>query len=98
MNSLAELVGCQARPWELASDPRLFLRVYLGSNVSYTYRLSGPKSEPELAREVISRLPIALELPEILLLSGAWVLSKGVEAATSLAAAFRPASAEAVLS
>ncbi len=59
MDAMAELLGCSVLTDDLKErDPDLYRRLLFGSLVSTQYRLHGEHALPELAREVIFRLPV----------------------------------------
>ena len=63
MDELAELNGCKPPLKEyIFTDPRLALRLFVGGNVPYVYRLVGPNSWPN-ARQTIWTVPERVKLP-----------------------------------
>ena len=58
-DALARLIGCHPLEHGDLRDPKLWLRLWLGSQIGAQYRLVGPGAEFERAREVLLRLPIA---------------------------------------
>jgi len=61
LDSMAELVGCRPEMGDYLEDPELLYKLLFGSNIGACYRLRGPHADPEAAREVIMRLPVAIE-------------------------------------
>mmetsp|Transcript_109901 Transcript_109901/g.342597 ORF Transcript_109901/g.342597 Transcript_109901/m.342597 type:complete len:573 (-) Transcript_109901:154-1872(-) len=59
MDSMAEHVGCGVRLHRYLLQPRLLVRLCLGSLLPSQYRLSGPGALPELAKAVVLSQPVA---------------------------------------
>ena len=60
MERVAELVGCKPNLlWIFLTDPMLWYKLWFGSHQSAVYRLNGPGARPKLARDFITRLPVA---------------------------------------
>mmetsp|Transcript_64211 Transcript_64211/g.165278 ORF Transcript_64211/g.165278 Transcript_64211/m.165278 type:complete len:574 (+) Transcript_64211:60-1781(+) len=59
MDTMAEDVGCEVQLWRYLLRPRLFVRLCIGSLVPSQYRLVGPGSMPELAKDTVLGLPVA---------------------------------------
>lgn len=59
MDSMAELVGCEVRIWKYILEPKLFVRLCIGSLLPSQYRLDGDGSMPDLAKMTILSLPVA---------------------------------------
>lgn len=76
MESLAELIGCRPRIRDHVFEPRIAYRLLCGSNIAATYRLRGPHAQPERARRMMLRLPVAHSLGEVAGLSVLYVLSR----------------------
>jgi len=66
MDSVAELVGCEVRLWRYMLQPKLFVRLCLGSLLPSQYRLDGPCSLPVLAKATILAVPVAATPPQTL--------------------------------
>jgi dimethylaniline monooxygenase (N-oxide forming) len=66
MDQLAELVGCKPDLADYEDDPELLLKLLAGSNIALCYRLRGPHAMPEFAREVITKLPVAVRKDVVL--------------------------------
>ena len=64
MHDFARMLGCS--PWNIATflNPRLWHRIWFGSQVSSIYRLYGPHSDNEQAKRTIFKLPIAVNVAE----------------------------------
>lgn len=58
MDSMAELVGCEVQLWRYVFQPKLFVRLCIGSLLPCQYRLRGPGRLLE-AKEAVLRLPVA---------------------------------------
>jgi dimethylaniline monooxygenase (N-oxide forming) len=59
MDDVAGLVGCRPRLWKLWwSDRRVWRRVMLGPLTGAQYRLTGPGSRTEAARQTLMRTPV----------------------------------------
>ncbi|WP_394832279.1 NAD(P)-binding protein [Pendulispora rubella] len=61
MDDVANLVGCNPKLEDFLDDPDLLYRLACGSNIAPCYRLVGPHADPEGARKVIMRVPVAME-------------------------------------
>src|SRR5215472_373835 len=61
MDEMADLIGCNPRLADHLGEPELLYRLLCGSNVAACYRLVGPHADPEGAKRLILRLPVALE-------------------------------------
>lgn len=60
MEELAELIGCVANmPYILFTQPKLWWRLWFGSHQAAVYRLHGTDAKPDVAMEIIHRLPVA---------------------------------------
>jgi cation diffusion facilitator CzcD-associated flavoprotein CzcO len=59
MDEVADLIGCAPRMEDYLDEPELLFKLLCGSNIAACYRLRGPQALPELARQVILRLPVA---------------------------------------
>lgn len=59
MDSMAKLIGCMPPKFLLFRNPKVVAKIVFGSQISNQYRLTGPHSDPVIAKEVISKLPIA---------------------------------------
>ncbi|KHN87431.1 Dimethylaniline monooxygenase [N-oxide-forming] 5 [Toxocara canis] len=63
MDEVANLVGCKPQIWKyLLSDPRFALRLFVGANAPYAYRLQGEGSWPG-AKEALNSLPERVKKP-----------------------------------
>eukprot|EP00435_Cladocopium_sp_Y103_P024111 s4102_g5.t2 len=58
MDSMAELIGCEVQLWRYVFQPKLFVRLCIGSLLPCQYRLRGPGRLPEAMTTVLS-LPVA---------------------------------------
>jgi len=65
-DELAAQIGCKPGRQDLLRENFAFrLRFHAGPFVAAQYRLVGPRAKPELARQVISALPIAHPWPQL---------------------------------
>lgn len=71
MDDFAKIVGCS--PWRPSVfwNPRLAYRLWCGSQMPHIYRLFGPHSDYENAKETIFNVPIAWSLLDVALTTGA---------------------------
>lgn len=62
MDSMARKIGCMPDVGllQFLKDPRLFYKLWCGSLLPEQYRFRGPHNDPEMAKEVIKRLPTGL--------------------------------------
>ena len=58
MDDMAELIGCLPNLEDYLDSPELLFHLVFGSNLAITYRLCGPHATPDLARRVITSLPV----------------------------------------
>lgn len=58
MDSMAELIGCEVQLWRYVFQPKLFVRLCIGSLLPCQYRLRGPGRLKEAKTTVLS-LPVA---------------------------------------
>jgi Flavin-binding monooxygenase-like len=58
LDGVAELVDCAPKLTDYLDDPPLLYKLICGSAIGATYRLRGPGADPEMARQVILRLPV----------------------------------------
>jgi hypothetical protein len=70
LDSVAELVGCAPKLTDYLDDPPLLYKYKLicGTTIAATYRLRGPGADPEMARQVILRLPVVRDAVDLALL------------------------------
>jgi dimethylaniline monooxygenase (N-oxide forming) len=68
MNDFAKLIGCS--PWRLSTfiKPKLFYRLWVGSQMPYMYRLHGPHSNFKVAYKTIFNVPVAFKVTDIMIL------------------------------
>ena len=60
MDSLAEIMGCRPPLWRyLLLYPHLWLRMVYGATQATQFRLQGPGQKPELARDILAKLPVS---------------------------------------
>lgn len=59
MDGMAELVGCEVHLWKYVLQPKLFVRLCIGSLLPSQYRLCGPCSLPVLSKATILAIPVA---------------------------------------
>jgi len=58
LDSMATVIGCQPPLGKLfLTEPATWAKVLFGPLNGAQYRLAGPGAEPELAREILSRVP-----------------------------------------
>jgi hypothetical protein len=71
MNDFAKIIGCS--PWHpsIFRNPRLAYRLWCGSQMPHIYRLFGPHSDYETAKETIFNVPIAWSPRSVVLTTGA---------------------------
>ncbi|WKY09932.1 hypothetical protein Q1695_002356 [Nippostrongylus brasiliensis] len=63
MDEIASIIGCKPDLWKIAlSDPRFALRLFMGANVPYVYRLQGP-GRWDGAEEAIRTVPYRVKKP-----------------------------------
>ncbi len=67
LDSVAELVGCVPKLTDYLDDPPLLYKLICGSSLAASYRLRGPGADPEMAREVILRLPVVRDAVDLAL-------------------------------
>jgi dimethylaniline monooxygenase (N-oxide forming) len=67
LDSVAELVGCVPELTDYLDDPPLLYKLICGSSLATSYRLRGPGADPEMAREVILRLPVVRDAVDLAL-------------------------------
>jgi dimethylaniline monooxygenase (N-oxide forming) len=78
-DALAAQVGCKPSWDDVRRESRRFRSKFIAAPfVSAQYRLVGPHAKPELARQVIERLPIVHPLPDRLNLHLRWTLSRAL--------------------
>jgi len=78
-DELASRVGCKPTQAAVARESRRFRwRFFAGPFVAAQYRLVGPHAEPEMARAVISGLPVVHPWPDLLNLYLRWALSRAL--------------------
>ncbi|MEY2978691.1 MAG: hypothetical protein RLZZ435_2830 [Cyanobacteriota bacterium] len=59
MDSLAKIMGCRPPLWRyLFLYPHLWLRMVYGATQATQFRLQGPGQKPELARDILAKLPV----------------------------------------
>ena len=76
-DELASRIGCKPgwrdlRPESLSFRLRFFAAPFVGAQ----YRLVGPHAKPELAREVIAKLPVVHPIPDLINLYLRWRMSR----------------------
>ncbi len=60
LDDLAGLMGCLPPLWRyLWRHPRLWLRMVYGPTQSTQFRLTGPNAKPQLAREILAKIPVS---------------------------------------
>lgn len=60
MNDLSKVIGCYPRLRHyFFSNPKLWLKLIYGPTQGTQFRLDGPGSKPEVAREILERLPLS---------------------------------------
>ncbi len=76
MHDFARIIGCS--PWQKATflNPRLLYNVWFGSQLPYLYRLYGPHSSPQQAKQIIYKLAIAINPAEQMM----YLLTTGISA------------------
>lgn len=67
LDSVAELVGCAPKLTDYLDDPPLLYKLICGSSISATYRFRGPGADPEMARQMILRLPVVRDAVDLAL-------------------------------
>ena len=78
-DELAQQIGCKPTWNALRRESFGFrLRFFAAPFVAAQYRMIGPHAKPELARRLISALPIEHPFPEVLNLYLRWTLSRGL--------------------
>ena len=75
-DKLAKLIGCLPSYWWWSVRPRLFIRFWFGSQLSYHYRLTGPHAITQQSAKVIKSLPLAWQPKEMFLLFSLAIFSK----------------------
>lgn len=76
-DELAAMVGCKPSREALESESRCFRRRFLMSPfVAAQYRLVGPHAKPQLARQVITSLPLGYPRHELATFYMRWTLSR----------------------
>jgi dimethylaniline monooxygenase (N-oxide forming) len=75
MHDFAKIIGCS--PWRMATflNPKLLYKVWYGSQLPNIYRLYGSYNSPEQAKEIIYKMPIAINPVEQVMLSFFTVVS-----------------------
>ena len=68
LDGVAELVDCAPRLADYLDDPPLLYKLICGTIIAATYRLRGLGAAPEMAREVILRLPVVRDSVDLALL------------------------------
>ena len=68
LDSVAELVDCAPKLTDYLDDPPLLYKLICGSSIATCYRLRGPGADPEMAREVILRLPVVRDAVDLALI------------------------------
>jgi hypothetical protein len=68
LDGVAELVDCAPRLTDYLDDPPLLYKLICGTIIAATYRLRGPGADPEMAREVILRLPVVRDAVDLAML------------------------------
>jgi hypothetical protein len=58
LDGVAGLVDCAPELTDFLDDPPLLYKLICGTSIGATYRLRGPGADPEMARQVILRLPV----------------------------------------
>jgi len=60
MDDLADTIGCGPPIWQtLFTHPRLWLHLVYGPTQATQYRLRGRGKKPELANEILRKLPLS---------------------------------------
>ena len=67
LDNVAELIDCAPELTDYLDDPPLLYKLVCGSCIGATYRLRGPGADPEMAREVILRLPVVRDAVDLAL-------------------------------
>lgn len=67
LDNVAELVGCVPNLADYLDDPPLLYKLICGTSLATSYRLQGPGADPEMAREVIVRLPVVRDAVDLAL-------------------------------
>ncbi len=76
-DALAEQIGCKPTRETLRRESRAFrLRFYAAPFVAAQYRLIGPHAKPDVARAVITGLPVTHPLPDLINLYLRWTMSR----------------------
>src|SRR3954447_13112485 len=68
LDGVAELVDCAPQLTDYLDDPPLLYKLICGTIIAATYRLRGPGADPEMAREVILRLPVVRDAVDLAML------------------------------
>jgi hypothetical protein len=68
LDGVAGLVNCAPKLTDYLDDPPLLYKLVCGSAIAATYRLRGPGADPEMAREVILRLPVVRDSVDLALI------------------------------
>jgi hypothetical protein len=69
MDDVAMLIGCYQSPWTYWYRPLKFLTWMVGLNCGARFRLVGPHANPRVASAWLSKIPITVPLPAVLILS-----------------------------
>lgn len=78
-DELAARIGCKPTWRDIRRESRRFRRKFMaGPFVAAQYRLVGPHAKPEIARAVIENVPIMHPLPDRLVLSLRWMMSRAL--------------------
>jgi len=78
-DELAARIGCKPTWRDIRRESRRFRRKFIaGPFVAAQYRLVGPHAKPEIARAVIENAPIMHPLPDRLVLSLRWMMSRAL--------------------
>ena len=67
IDCVAERVDCVPELTDYLDDPPLLYKLICGSSIATSYRLRGPGADPEMAREVILRLPVVRDAVDLAL-------------------------------
>lgn len=88
-DELAAQIGCKPKRRDIGRESVAFrLKFYAAPFVSAQYRLVGPHAKPSIARDVITNLPIAHPVPDLINLYLRWAMSRALHQA--LGADFAP--------
>ena len=76
MHDFAKIIGCS--PWRSATflNPKLLYKIWFGSQLPNLYRLYGPHADPRQAKQIIDKLPVAINPAEQLM----YLLVTGISA------------------